>query len=236
MASGVLYGIGVGPGDPGLMTLKAVETIRRCRVVASPRTQNGGMVALDIAAGAVDMAGKKIVPLDFAMTRDAAQRAGMHLAGAAALRAELDAGESVALLNLGDISIYASFRYIADILGPEGYRIEMIPGVTSFCAAASALGVSLTDMNAPLRIIPEGMGITDDLLEGDGTLVLMKSGKQLPRLLAQLDARGLMDRTKVVQNCGMADQRLYPNPAATGIPDDYFTVVLVLPPSREEQR
>lgn len=227
MDKGVLYGVGVGPGDPGLMTLKAVETIRKCPVVASPRTRNGGMVAYDIAAGATEMSGKTVLPLDFAMSHDARERAASHRAAADLLRRELDAGRSVAMLNLGDVSIYASYRYLADILGPEGYRLEMIPGVTSFSAAAAVLGTTLTDMNAPLHIIPEGVGLSDEMLTGEGSKVIMKSGRQLPRLVAQLAGLGLLSDAMMVQNCGMANEKVFPSLEGVEFSDDYFTVVIV---------
>lgn len=227
MDKGVLYGVGVGPGDSGLMTLKAVETIGKCPVVASPRTRNGGMVAYDIAAGAVDMSGKTVLPLDFAMSHDADERAASHRVAADQLRRELDQGRSVAMLNLGDVSIYASYRYLADILEPEGYRLEMIPGVTSFSAAAAVLGASLTDMNAPLHIIPEGAGLTDEMLTGEGTKVIMKSGRQLPRMVAQLAGLGLLSDAMMVQNCGMANEKVFRGLEGAEFSDDYFTVVIV---------
>ncbi len=226
MGKGVLYGVGVGPGDPGLMTLKAIETINKCPVVAAPRTRGGGMVALDIAKGAMDLNGKIVLPLDFAMHRDAGVRAASHRVAADALRAHLDKGESVAMLNLGDITIYASFRYIADILGAEGYAIEMIPGVPSFCAAAATLGTSLTDMELPIRIIPDGNGFPESLHER-GTTVWMKSGSNLPALLRRLDEAGLGEKAMLVQNCGMPNQRVYPSLADAEIDNGYFTLVIV---------
>ena len=233
MEKGVLYGVGVGPGEPGLMTLKAVRTIERCPVVATPRTPGGGMVAYAIASGEVDMAGKTLVPLEFAMTRDASVRAASHRAAAELLRPHLDAGRSVAMLNLGDISIYATFRYIADILAPEGYRVEMIPGVTSFSAAASRLGDTLTDMNTPLHIIPEGIGVTDEMLARPGTTVFMKSGRQLPALLRRLSELGLLERAQMVQNCGMENERVFRRIEDCDVPSDYFTVLIVKNPDGE---
>lgn len=232
--TGTLYGVGVGPGDPSLLTLKAVEVIRRCPVVAAPRTRGGGMVALDIvkgAAEAVDLAGKEILPLDFAMSRDAAARAHAHRAAADALRARLDAGRSVALLNLGDVSLYASFRHVADLLRPEGYALEMIPGVPSFCAAAALLGDSLTtDMDAPLRIIPDG-GAGQDGIDAPGTTVWMKSGGGLPALLGRLSAAGLSGRVAVVQNCGLPKQRVLRGTAGADAEPSYFTLVILKNPA-----
>lgn len=226
MGKGVLYGVGVGPGDPKLMTLKAVEVIGQCPVVAAPRTRNGGMVALDIARGAVSMADKVILPLDFSMSHDAEIRAASHRNAVDELRAHLDRGRSVAMLNLGDISIYASFRYVADLLSAEGYAIEMVSGVPSFCAAAATLGTSLTDMGTPLHIVPDGGGEPDGL--GDaGTTVWMKSGKNLPALLRKVSDAGLEDRTMLVQNCGMPNQRVYRDLVGAEIETGYFTVVIL---------
>ena len=83
--TGVFYGVGIGPGDPELITLKAVRTLRRCPVIAAPRTANGNMLALDIARQAVDLEGKTILPLDFTMAPDPADRQGAHRAAADAI-------------------------------------------------------------------------------------------------------------------------------------------------------
>lgn len=222
----MLYGVGVGPGDPGLLTLRAVEVIESCRIIAAPRTRNGGMVALDIVRKALDLSGKEIVPLDFAMSRDAGERADSHAKAAERLRPFLDRGEAVAMLNLGDVSIYASFRYIADILGPEGYPLEMISGVPSFCAAAALMGSSLTDMETPLRIVPDGTGEVGDLAEA-GTTVWMKSGRNLPELLRRLSEAGVAERTVLVQNCGMPNQKIYHGVAGAAIETAYFTLAIL---------
>ncbi len=76
MSKGVLYGVGTGPGDPELLTIKAVRTIESCPVIAAPQTADGAMVALDIVRGAVDLTGKTVIPVRFSMTRDAERRAG----------------------------------------------------------------------------------------------------------------------------------------------------------------
>ena len=139
MKKGVFYGVGIGPGDPELMTLKAVRVLERCPVVAAPRTKSGGMLALDIASRAVDLKGKTVVPLDFSMERDRAVQRAAHLAAAEAVREHLDGGRDVAMLNLGDVSIYATYSYLMEILRAQGYETVMVPGVPSFCAVAAML-------------------------------------------------------------------------------------------------
>lgn len=227
MGKGVLYGVGVGPGDPKLMTLKAVEVIESCPVVATPRTRNGAMVALDIARGAINLSGKMILPLDFAMSHDPAVCAASHREAADSLRECLDSGRSVAMLNLGDISIYASYRYVSDILVAEGYACEMVAGVTSFCAAAAQLGESLTDIGTPIHIIPDGASLSPGLLGQGGTVIWMKSGRQLPRLLQELRDSGTEGQLMIVQNCGMANEKIYRGFPEGDIDSDYFTVVIL---------
>ncbi len=226
MVKGVLYGVSVGPGDPKLLTLRAIDTIKACPVVAAPRTRDGAMVALDIVRGALDLFDKEILPLDFAMSADAEERSASHRDSAGKLRERLDAGLSVAMLNLGDVSVFASYRYLDDILAGEGYETRMIPGVTSFCAAAAALGVSLTDMRRPLCIIPDGGTLAGEFLDERASYVFMKSGRQLPALLAFLEERGLLGEARVVQNVGLPGERLYREIGDLDINPDYVTVVL----------
>lgn len=101
MSKGVLYGVGTGPGDPELLTIKAVRTIESCPVIAAPQTADGAMVALDIVRGAVDLTVKTVIPVRFSMTRDVERRAAEHASLVRELVAHLDAVRDVALLNLG---------------------------------------------------------------------------------------------------------------------------------------
>ena len=120
---GTFYGVSVGPGDPELLTLQAVRLIRKCPVLAAPQTSSGQMLALDIARSALGKAldGKTIIPLHFAMSRDPAVLAASHKEAVQAVRPYLDAGQDTAMLNLGDVSIYATFGYLQCLLEAEGY-------------------------------------------------------------------------------------------------------------------
>ena len=219
MKKGVFYSVGVGPGDPELITLKAVRTLERCPVVAAPQTKNGEMLALSIAQQAVSLEGKTVVPLHFTMSRDKAQQHAAHLAAAQALRPHLDAGRDVAMLNLGDVSIYAPAAYLADILA----------GVTSFCAVAARLNTSLTGIDTPLHIVPGGCGALEECLAQPGAKVLMKSGRQLPGVLAALERRGLLERSALVSNCGLPGEQVYADLSAFPREQDagYFATIIV---------
>lgn len=225
---GTLYGVSVGPGDPELMTLKAVRCIEQCPVLAAPQTAAGRMLALDIAKGAVDVSGKIILPLHFAMSRDSEVLKASHAAAADAVRAHLDAGRDVALLNLGDVSIYATYGYLEEILTAQGYAAVRIAGVPSFCAAAARLGQSLTGgMEQPLTIAP-GRHV-EQVLAAPGAKVLMKTGRSLPKTLDALRERGLLANSAMVCNCGLPDEAVFPaltdyDPAQDA---GYFATILV---------
>lgn len=225
---GTLQGVSVGPGDPELMTLKAVRCIEQCPVLAAPQTAAGRMLALDIAKGAVDVSGKIILPLHFAMSRDSEVLKASHAAAADAVRAHLDAGRDVALLNLGDVSIYATYGYLEEILTAQGYAAVRIAGVPSFCAAAARLGQSLTGgMEQPLTIAP-GRHV-EQVLAAPGAKVLMKTGRRLPKTLDALRERGLLANSAMVCNCGLPDEAVFPaltdyDPAQDA---GYFATILV---------
>ena len=224
--TGTFYGVSVGPGDPELLTLQAVRLLRQCPVLAAPQTASGQMLALGS-----ELDGKTILPLQFAMSRDAAVLRASHETAASAVRPFLDAGQDVAMLNLGDVSIYATFGYLQEILQAQGYATAVAAGVPSFCAAASRLNQPLTGgMDAPLTIAPGSRA--DEVLDAPGTKVLMKTGRQLPALLDTLDAHGALSRSALVCSCGLPDETIFPDLSTARPPQDgskagYFATVLV---------
>ena len=224
---GMFYAVGVGPGDPMWMTREACAVLEACPVIAAPQTASGEMLALSIAQGAAELGGKTVLPLSFAMSRDAAVRAAGYAHAADAIAPELDAGRDVAMVNLGDVSIYATAYYVLDELRRRGYGTRMVPGVASFSAVAAALGRSLTEMELPLHIYPAGASDLDAALAQPGTKVLMKSGRALPQVLEALESRGLLESSAMVQNCGLPGEQ-----AAESLKDapqsgSYFTTLLV---------
>ena len=151
-----------------------------------------------------------------------------HIEAARAVEEYLDAGQDVAMLNLGDVSVYATFGYLQEILEAEGCKTVMLPGVTSFCAAAARLGQSLTGgMEQPLTIAPGRCAA--EVLAAPGAKVLMKSGRQLPETLAALADAGLLSRSAMVCNCGLPNEEVWPDladydPARSA---GYFATILV---------
>ena len=205
---GVFYAVSVGPGDPELLTRQACRVLEVCDVIAAPRTKASRMLALDIAGGAVDMRGKTILPLDFTMAHDAAVREDSYRTAAAAIEASLAAGRDVAMVNLGDVSVYATAYYILERVRSDGFEVVMCPGVTSFCAVAARLGRSLTRMDEPLHILP---GSTDlnNALALPGTKVVMKSGKAIHETAEALKRHGLLANAGMVADCGLETEQVY---------------------------
>ena len=228
MSKGVLYGVGTGPGDPELLTIKAVRTIESCPVIAAPQTADGVMVALDIVRGAVDLTGKTVIPVRFSMTRDAERRAAEHASLVRELVAHLDAVRDVALLNLGDPSIYATFQRIAPDVRARGFEARAIPGVPSFCAVAAALERDLTpEMSSPLHIVPGGYDDVRRAIGWPGTKVVMKARRSLADTKRILREEGAFDGAELVEDCGLPSERVYRS--LDDVPDrgSYFSTMVV---------
>ena len=227
MKRGVCYGVGVGPGDPELITLKAVRVLERCPVVAAPQTRSGEMLALDIVRKTVSLEGKTILPLLFTMERDRALIHAAHQRAADAVQACLDAGEDVAVPNLGDVSIYSTWGYLMNILRRRGYETAMIPGVPSFCAAAARLNATLVRWGSPLHVIPVGKGSVAQLVGQPGGKVLMKAGRGLAEIREELARAGQLDRAALVEDCGLPTERVCTD--WEHMPEDvgYFATVIV---------
>lgn len=225
--NGKLYGVGVGPGDPELLTLKAVRVLESCPVLAAPQMASGEMTALSIARQAARLEGKTLLPLRFTMSRDRAEQAEGHRRAADAVRPYLEAGQDVAMAILGDVSIYSTYCYVMELLKAEGFPCVMVPGVPSFCAVAARLSQSLTEPDQPLHIIPGGGPGLGEALDLPGSKVLMKAGRNHQKLLEELEARKLLDRAAMVENCGLPEERPFAD--LTGKPDSngYFTTVII---------
>jgi len=218
---GTYYSVGAGPGDPQLLTLKAIEILRDCPVVALPDSGAGNRAVRAIVEPYLE--GREVVECSMPMTRDTEVLKTAHREAAEKLAGYLDRGLSVAFPTLGDPSVYSTAAYVQQELEAMGYRTAMVPGVPSFCAAAAALNTTLCEGDQPLHILPAGYtGAPDDL---QGNLILMKSGRRVGRVLRDLKDRDR--RIMAVECCGMEEQRIH----RTGdtIPEDasYFCTILV---------
>ena len=227
MQNGILFGVSVGPGDPELMTLKAVRTLERCPVIAAPETRGDKTLALDIVRGAMDLTGKEIMNISFPMSRDKSVVHANYDAIAARIRAELEKGRDVALINLGDVSVYSTFSYIADRLCAQGFTVTIIPGVTSFCAVSAKLGSSLVQYDEMLHVIPASVEDMRTALNLPGTKVIMKTGKGLRAVVDALAQSGKLQKASMIQNCGLENERICRTLDPSECSEDYFTTLIV---------
>lgn len=190
MNEACVYGVGVGPGDPELITLKAVRILKSADVIACPGKPPEESAAHRIAVQAVpEITGKELLSLSVPMTRDQSVLEKEHIETARRIEQFLEAGKDVACLTLGDPTIYSSFCYYQKILKMDGYNTEIISGVPSFCAVSSRLGISLVEWQEQMHIIPAAQ---QKELDGrlPSTYVYMKTGKKLKELKEHLKKAG----------------------------------------------
>lgn len=227
---GKLFGVSVGPGDPELLTLKAVRVIREADVVAVPNIGHKRQTAFEIAKE--QLQGKQLLDCATPMTQDRAATEAAYIKIADDVCALLDEGKSVAYLCLGDVAVYSTYFYVHDIVVARGYDAEAVPGVTSFSAVAAKLGMALCEGPERLFVAPVLSSDVDAVLDAPATKVFMKSGKALGELRDKLAARGQLEDAGMVANCGLPDEKVFPRMADADIDvgADYFSVVIVKAP------
>ena len=230
MKQGKLYGIGVGPGDPELMTYKAVRLIQECDVIAVPKGGTGEQTATTIAAKWIEE--KPILHCDMPMTRDQEVLHACHDKAADDICVQLDAGKNIAFLTLGDPAVYSTYWYVHRRVQARGYEVEIVPGVPSFCAVAARLGQALCEGSQMLHIIPASHNATEAGLALPGNKILMKAGRSILEVRDLLEAQGKGDTAAFVERCGMEGERVVRDLRELDDPTGYFSVILV----REEQK
>lgn len=223
--AGIFYGIGVGPGDPELLTLKAVRRIRECKVIAIPNKDKDVCTAYGIARQVIwEMDEKECLALPMPMTRDERILEESHEMAARAVMERLQKGEDVAFLTLGDVTIYSTCGYLLSRLWREGYETRLECGIPSFCAAAARLGRPLVSGTEQLHVIPAAHQVKE-ALGLSGVKVLMKAGTQMKRVKEEI--AGCKKEAVMVENCGMTGERIYGS--LDEIPDEpgYYSLLIV---------
>ncbi len=216
--AGKLYAVGVGPGDPELITIKALKTIKNADCIACPESHGEPGTAYKIAKEAIpEIFSKEQLLLEFPMRKDDLSDA--HQKAAQKVIYHLSSGKDVAFLTLGDPEFYSTFYYVANIIKEQGYEIEIVSGITSFSAAAAQLKL-------PLSLGDESVMITTgEFCEFEGTLVILKAGCKLKEIKEKASAYN--KNVYMIENCGMPDEKVYYD--LHSIPDEagYFSLVIV---------
>ncbi|MBT3492247.1 MAG: precorrin-2 C(20)-methyltransferase [Rhodospirillaceae bacterium] len=224
---GTLYGVGVGPGDPDLITLKAHKVLQAAPVIAYPAPEVGDSLARRIAAPHIPAGRREIIirmPLDPKRFPDR----GAYDKGAAEIAEALRGGEDVAVLCEGDPFFYGSFMYLFNRL-TDAFPIQVVPGISSLMACAGASLTPLAARNEVLSILPAPMAAADlreRLLRTDAAAII-KLGRHTPKVFAVLRDLDLLDRAHYVAHATMPDQQV--QMLADIDPEEvpYFAMILV---------
>ncbi len=224
--TGTLYGVGLGPGAPDLITLRAARLIENAAVIAYPTLAGGDSFARSIAAGLIPATAREIV-MDVPMTPARGPAQAAYDTGAAQIAAALDAGDDVVCLCEGDPFFYGSFMYLFARLSKR-YRIEVVPGVTSVSACAARAGRPLVARNERLTVLP-GPLPEDELRTRINTaesVAIMKVGRHLPKIRAVIDSLGLTAQATYIERATLATELILPLADA---PDTapYFSMILL---------
>lgn len=228
-----LYAIGVGPGDPELLTLKAVRLLREVDVIVAPTgSDDAPSLAQAIIADQVDADRQQLLTRTFPMRRDAEALAGTWHAIAAEIAVLLQSGRSVAFVTLGDPTLYSTFGYLWEQFQqhwPE-LPIEFVPGVTSFSAAAATVGRPLVQGTGRLAVAGAdiGAGELKRLCAEFETVVLMKVARHFEAVRTTLIELGLADRAVFARRIGQVGETVRHDLATVTEADlDYFSLILV---------
>lgn len=209
--SGIFYGIGVGPGDPELLTVKAIHAIEKVDVLIAPKTEKkDGSVALSIAKPYLKK-DVEIVYQVFPMVKGFAEN---NTAAWEENKREilelLKAGKNVAFLTLGDPMFYSTYIYVYRLLEHEDITIETIPGVPAFAAIASLVGQPIVEGDDILAIIPATAALekVNNALKVADNAVLMKVYKNHTEIIDMLSANNMADEAVLVSRAGLDDERI----------------------------
>jgi precorrin-2/cobalt-factor-2 C20-methyltransferase len=227
MSAARVYGLGVGPGDPELLTLKALRLLRVASVIAYPAPESGDSFARSIVAPHLP-GGQKEIAIRMPLGDGSFPKADIYDRAAREILAEVRNGRDVAVLCEGDPFFYGSFMYLHARLARE-CEVTVVPGVSSLMACAAMAGAPLSARNDALTVIPAPL--PDDAirarLAASSAAAIIKVGRHVARLRAVLDGAGMLPRALLVERATLAEQRIR---RLADVRDDtapYFSMILV---------
>lgn len=226
--TGRLYGIGVGPGDPELLTLKAVRLIQDCAVLAYPAPADGAeSMARRIAAAHIPN-GKTEIVISTPMTPGNFPANNVYDKYAAEIAAHLDNGDDVAVLCEGDPFLFGSFMYLFGRLAAD-YATEVVPGVSSLGACAARSGRPLVSRNQVLTIVPAPIDEDrmHDMIAGSDAVAIMKVGRHLQKVRRVLSALGCEDGATYIERATLDEEKVLPLTEVSTETAPYFSMILV---------
>lgn len=207
---GTFYGIGVGSGDPELLTVKAINALKKIDVLIAPKTEKkSDSVALSIAEPYLKTS-VKIIYQTFPMVKDFAEETEIFEANTAEILNELRKGKNVGFATIGDPMFYSTYIYIFKLLKPRGVNIVTIPGVPAFLAIAAQIGRPLAYGNDILTIIPATaeLDAINNALDYSDVAVLMKVYKNFNSVVCSLGEHSALDEAILVSRAGLDDEKI----------------------------
>ena len=225
---GTLYGIGVGPGDPELMTLKAVRLMNACEVLAWPAPKSGPGLAFQIAQPHLEAGQQEHLPLRLPISTDPFPAQEAYDQAASILAERLSSGKSIAVLCEGDPMFYGSFSYLFGRLS-QTFPTEVLPAVSSPMACAAASGWVLAAKNEPFTVLPGPMEISSlrRKLESAGSFALMKIGRHFQKICSLLEELNLAEEACLVEHATLPNQRILKLHQVDPERVPYFSMILV---------
>ncbi len=212
MKRGKLIGIGVGPGDTELLTIKAFNTLRDVKVICAPKSAiSKPSVALSIVQPVLEDREDEYEILEplFPMIEDKDALNGHWDHAAAIITEKLQGGSDVAFITLGDPTVYSTFSYVQKRITAQEFEVEIIPGVTSFTGCAATAGISLAEKDEIIIIVPKVDERLEQILKYGDTVVVMKTSRH-SELLEQVIGRDRRNKEILsVQNCSMKDEKVF---------------------------
>lgn len=208
---GKFYGIGVGPGDPDLLTIKAKKIFDEVDIILAPETKDGkGSTALNIAKPHLNQR-IEIIEKKFPMTYDVDVLNNSYDEISDFIKGFIDRGKKVAFLTLGDPMVYSTYIYLFKRLKLKNVEIETIPGITSFCAIASKVGIPLGENEETIAIVPsvyykKGDEKLENILKNIDNIVFMKASGQIDELIDELENTGHKKGSVFVSRLGLDGQ------------------------------
>lgn len=201
--AGKFYSVGIGLGG-GYLTLDAKRVLETADVIAVP-AKNGRSTALSLIRGAADIADKRVITLEFPMSRDINLRKKARERAVEAVAAVLDDDKITAMITLGDAAVYSTCSYVSKELKSRGYETETISGVPSFCAAAAKAGINICEGGETLAVIPAVSADKDleRIIDEFDNIVVMKAGKNTDKIYDLLEKRGLLENAVAASNIEM---------------------------------
>lgn len=206
------YGIGVGPGDPELLTLKAFNILNRVDIIFAPKAKSkDDSLAREVIENILDKK-KEFIELEFPMTKDKEELKKRYKNSAKIIVQKINSGQRTAYLTIGDPLLYSTYIYLIEALKEisPSLIIETIPGISAFSAVAARFSYSMAEKNEKICIcpVPDDLNDLKKTIMDHDTIVIMKVAKKLPKVVKLLQEMGHSQNAIFGSRVGMAGEKL----------------------------